>query len=288
MLSSLRFITGLRPSKPVLGSFVAIRSLSLLSRLNPSYKSTKKYIRVGRGPSSGKGKTSGRGQKGQKARGSVKPWFEGGQTPIQKLFPKVGFRNTKALKLNILNLNRIVQFKKEGRLDLKEGEVLNMRKMKKLGLITGSLKDGVKILSVGKEQLNFPLKVEATRASTQAIKAIEKADGEFTARYFTKFGLRVHLYPEHFLRTRGYIPLQARPIKKRHIDYYSNPQKRGYLIKENHPLLDAIKEAQTQVRTRRVVKKSLFEDALQKAKTVNQSAIGFSNSGVFKISDLKL
>lgn len=287
MLSSLKFITGLRSSKPVLGSFVATRSVSILSRLAPSYKSTKKYIRVGRGPSSGKGKTSGRGQKGQKARGKVKPWFEGGQTPIQKLFPKVGFRNSQAPVLKILNLNRIIEFHKDGRLNLKEGEVLDMRRMKKLGLITGTLRDGVKILADGKEKLNFPLKVEATRASTQAIKAIERAGGEFTARYFSRLSLRVHLHPEYFLRTKGYIPLPARPTRKKYIQFYSNPHKRGYLIKENHPYLQVIKAAQNNITTKKVEKKSWLENALQSANDVNNSAIGFSGSGVVKASDLK-
>ncbi len=51
--------------------------------------------RVGRGPGSGWGKTSTRGQKGQKSRsgGGVKPWFEGGQLPLQMRIPKFGFRS---------------------------------------------------------------------------------------------------------------------------------------------------------------------------------------------------
>lgn len=61
-------------------------------RLLTTHSQSKK---LGRGRSSGKGKTSGRGQNGQKSRGDGKiaPWFEGGQTPLTKRFPKRGFYN---------------------------------------------------------------------------------------------------------------------------------------------------------------------------------------------------
>lgn len=272
----------------MLGSLVSVRSLSLLGTLKPSYKSTFTEKRVGRGASSGYGKTSGRGQKGQKARGKVKSWFEGGQTPIFKLFPKSGFKNTSALRLNELNLFRIVEFIKDGRLQLKEGEVLDMRMMKKSGLITGNFRDGVKILANGKERLDFPIKIEATRASAEAIRAIEKAGGEFTARFFTRLGLRVHLHPKHFFSKTGYIPIQARPTSQKFIDYYSNPLKRGYLIKEDHPLLKAISDAKTAPPPKRVLKKTMLEGLLNQASTVNKSELGFNRSGVVKFSDLKL
>ncbi|KAH3688363.1 hypothetical protein WICPIJ_000650 [Wickerhamomyces pijperi] len=275
----------LNKSKLITGTtFQQVRSVSLLSHLHPSLNSTKSFKRVGRGPSSGYGKTSSRGQKGQKARGSVKPWFEGGQTPITKLFPKTGFKRVTALDLNIVNLQRIGDFIKSGRLHLKEGEVLDMRLMKRSGLVSGSLKDGVKILAEGKERFEYPIKIEATRASTEAIRAIERAGGEFTARYFSKLSLRAHINPEHFLLTRGHIPLQARPTKKRDIDYYSRVDKRGYLIKEDNSLLKAI--AQAQVAKPKIAKQD--NKTSIEASTVNESAAGFTNSGIFKLSDLKL
>lgn len=46
------------------------------------------------------------------------------------------------------------------------------------------------------------------------------------------------------LQKRGRIPLQARPVKRKDIDYYSNEKKRGYLVKENDPLLQQIQQAQ--------------------------------------------
>ncbi len=67
-----------------------------LNTLKPAAGSRKERTRVGRGIGSGLGKTAGRGHKGQFARsgkGKVKPGFEGGQMPLQRRLPKVGFRS---------------------------------------------------------------------------------------------------------------------------------------------------------------------------------------------------
>lgn len=220
-----------------------VKPISVLGTLQPSAGSTKNFKRLGRGPSSNKGKTSGRGQKGQKARSSVKPWFEGGQTPIYKLFPKLGFKNVHAKPLIPLNLDRILWFHKNNRLDLGEGEILTMKKMRDIGMITGNIKNGVKILAKGQFNMKIPLKIEASAASTKAIKAIEDAGGSFVARYFTKLSLKAHFNPEWFLRKRGRIPLPPRPIKRKDIEYYSKPEKRGYLIVENDPFYQKILDA---------------------------------------------
>lgn len=264
------------------------RQLSILGQLQPSDGSTKTYKRLGRGPSSGKGKTSGRGQKGQKARGKVKSWFEGGQTPIYKLFPKIGFTNVTSLELSELNLDKIMWFHKKGRLILEPGEVLDMKKMKDLGLVTGSIKHGVKVLADGKQYFNLPIKIEATRASKEAIKAIESAGGEFTARYFNKLGLRAHLSPEWFLNNRGRLPLQARPTKRKDIDYYSRPEKRGYLVKENHPLLQQIQGAKTGGHAglfKRSAKKSALETQLAAIEKTSGPAV--AESKVVTLQELK-
>ncbi len=66
-----------------------------LNSLKPSAGSKRSTKRVGRGSGSGSGKTCGRGQKGQKSRSgsSTRPWFEGGQLPLQMRIPKFGFRS---------------------------------------------------------------------------------------------------------------------------------------------------------------------------------------------------
>ncbi|BFZ64361.1 hypothetical protein YB2330_005504 [Saitoella coloradoensis] len=89
---------------------------SLLGDLSNVPSSYSKKIRRGRGPGSGKGKTAGRGTKGQKARSGkgMRVGFEGGQTPITRLFPKVGFHNVNSLDLAPLNLNRLQMWIKNG------------------------------------------------------------------------------------------------------------------------------------------------------------------------------
>src|SRR5690606_33075794 len=70
-----------------------------MNTLKPAAGARKDRVRVGRGIGSGLGKTAGRGHKGQYARtgkGKVKPGFEGGQMPLQRRLPKVGFRSRMA------------------------------------------------------------------------------------------------------------------------------------------------------------------------------------------------
>ena len=79
--------------------------MSILQDLQPAAGSTANRKRVGRGQGSGMGKTSTRGQKGQKSRSGykIKRGFEGGQMPIQKRMPKIGFfsRVAKAYSINV-------------------------------------------------------------------------------------------------------------------------------------------------------------------------------------------
>ena len=73
---------------------------------------TKRRKIVGRGTGTGLGKTSGHGQKGQKSRSgvSIKPWFEGGQSPLYRRIPKRGFNNarftTRYATINLSDLNK--------------------------------------------------------------------------------------------------------------------------------------------------------------------------------------
>ena len=143
-------------------------------KLNKLPKITKKKKkRLGRGYGSGKGgHTVGRGAKGQKARSKVKPWFEGGQTPLLKRLPlKRGKGKFKPLKpkpiivnlkyLNLLPKNTKVTLKsliKHGLVNKKEAE-----------------KFGVKILGDG--DLKLPLTVKLP-CSKRAAEKIKKAGGK--------------------------------------------------------------------------------------------------------------
>ena len=80
-----------------------------LNSISPAPGSKKPRLRVGRGASAGQGKTCGRGVKGQRARkgGYHKVGFEGGQMPLQRRLPKVGFRSMSAPRVAEVRLNEL-------------------------------------------------------------------------------------------------------------------------------------------------------------------------------------
>lgn len=85
--------------------------MSLLQDLRPAEGSTTNRKRVGRGQGSGTGKTAGKGNKGQKARSGykIKRHFEGGQMPLQKRVPKIGFfsRVVKPYSINVDKVKKV-------------------------------------------------------------------------------------------------------------------------------------------------------------------------------------
>lgn len=255
---------------------------SFLGHLEPNDGAVTQYRRVGRGASSGLGKTSGRGHKGQKARGKVPMWFEGGQTPFFKRFPKTGFNRANRRVFHELKLGRIQDFWKNGRLaEYKAGDKLTIADMRKTGLITGSIKDGVKILSNGSELYTVPLSIEASKASDASIKKIEELGHTFNAIYHTRLSLRASCAPNHILRKTGYLPLPARPTHRRDIGYYSNPDKRGYLLKDRSILLDFMGQTK---QTSKKISISQLDKLLANAST--KVTKDFQQSSTIKFSDL--
>lgn len=137
--------------------------------LKPAQGSTKRKRRVARGIGSGMGKTATRGTKGQKARRQIKPWFEGGQTPIHRRLPvKKGFRNVNHKEYAIVNLDDLEKH-------FKAGSEVTPEALQKAGVV-GKLLDGVKILAFG--ELSKKLTVKAHKFSKTAEEAITKAGGE--------------------------------------------------------------------------------------------------------------
>lgn len=142
--------------------------------LRPAPGAKKRRKRVGRGMGSGFGKTSGRGMKGQKARGSVRPGFEGGQTPLYRRLRKR--RGVSQAARNIGIFRRTYAEVNVGRLDERfdSGTVvtpellLQQRLLRKLG-------DGLRILGDG--ELTKPLTVRAHHFSAAARAKIEAAGG---------------------------------------------------------------------------------------------------------------
>ncbi|MFA5536613.1 MAG: 50S ribosomal protein L15 [Bacillota bacterium] len=140
-----------------------------LHELKPAAGSRKKASRVGRGMSSGSGKTSGRGHKGQKSRsgGGVKPGFEGGQMPLQRRLPKRGFTNIFKKEIVTVNVEELNRFE--------EGSEVTPTALMEARVIKG-IKDGVKLLGNG--NLEKPLTVKAHSFSKQAQEKIEAAGGK--------------------------------------------------------------------------------------------------------------
>ena len=134
--------------------------------------------RLGRGHSSGKGKTSGRGVKGQTARSGVAlAGFEGGQMPLYRRMPKRGFNNIFAKSYEILNLGRLQKAIDAKKLDT--SATIDATVLAAAGLVRNS-GDGVRLL--GKGELTAKVKLDIAGASKSAIAAVEKAGGSITVR----------------------------------------------------------------------------------------------------------
>ena len=137
----------------------------------PASKEAKARKRVGRGPGSGMGKTATRGENGQKSRSgvSIKPWFQGGQSPLYRRIPKRGFNNTrfetKFATINVGQLNKL----------FKDGDEVTPEVLKERGIIKKQL-SGIKVLSAG--VLDKKLTIKAQRFSSSAVTKIEEAGGK--------------------------------------------------------------------------------------------------------------
>lgn len=141
-----------------------------LSNLKPAFGSTKTRKRIGRGTGSGRGGTSTRGHKGAGSRSgtSSKVGFEGGQMPLQRRVPKVGFKNPNRKEYVGINLDILQELVEKFNLSAVDFDALKMH-----GLV--SRNDLVKIL--GRGELKAKLEVKAHAFTATAQKAIESAGG---------------------------------------------------------------------------------------------------------------
>lgn len=140
-----------------------------LNELSPSVP-RKNRKRIGRGNSSGWGKTAGKGSNGQNSRagGGVKPYFEGGQMPIYRRVPKRGFSNAIFKKeYTLLSLDLLNNFE--------DGETVSIETLFDKFLVKSIKKDGIKILGNG--ELTKKLTVKAHKVSKSAKAAIEAKGG---------------------------------------------------------------------------------------------------------------
>lgn len=144
-----------------------------LNELHDNPGATKKRMRVGRGPGSGKGKMGGRGIKGQKARSGVAiNGYEGGQMPLYMRLPKRGFNKPNRLRFSVVNLGLIEKFIGEGKLD--GSATITEDALIASGLVRRKL-NGVRVLAKG--EITSKVSLAVTGASKSAIEAIEKAGG---------------------------------------------------------------------------------------------------------------
>ena len=139
-----------------------------LNDMRPDPGSRPSAKRVGRGIGSGLGKTCGRGHKGQKSRkgGFHKVGFEGGQMPLQRRLPKVGFRSRKALTRAEIRLNELASV---------EGEVVDLTSLVKARVIGQGIKSA-KIIASG--EIARAVTVRGLGVTKGARAAIEAAGGK--------------------------------------------------------------------------------------------------------------
>ena len=146
-----------------------------LNELSDNPGATKKRMRVGRGPGSGKGKTAGRGIKGQKSRSGVAiSGYEGGQMPLYQRLPKRGFNKPNRKAFAVVNLGQIQKFIDEKK--LKAGDI-GEDALVESGLVRRK-KDGIRVLAKG--EITSKVQLTVTGASKSAVEAVEKAGGSLT------------------------------------------------------------------------------------------------------------
>ena len=142
-----------------------------LNTLKPSAGAKRARLRVGRGASAGQGKTCGRGVKGQRARkgGYHKVGFEGGQMPIQRRLPKVGFRSALSATRAEVRLGELAKI---------EDAVIDLAALKKAGIVAVTA-ERAKVMLSGKIEKAVTLKGLAVTRGARA--AIEAAGGKIEA-----------------------------------------------------------------------------------------------------------
>jgi large subunit ribosomal protein L15 len=141
-----------------------------LSNLKPAEGSTKNRKRIGRGTGSGRGGTSTRGHKGAGSRSGYKSkvGFEGGQMPLQRRVPKVGFKNPNRVEYVGVNLDVL-----QGLVEKFDLKTISFDTLKEHGLI--SKNDLIKIMGRGEVKVKIDVKAHAFTAAAQ--KAIEALGG---------------------------------------------------------------------------------------------------------------
>ena len=148
--------------------------MDILSNLKYAEGSRKKKKRVGRGQGSGYGGTSTKGHKGQRSRSGAKfrPWFEGGQMPLQRRVPKFGFKNINRVEYITINLDDSQALIDSGK--------ISETKIDKEYLLTRKLIKGrnMPLKVLGNGDIKTKIEITADAFSKTAIDKIEKGGGK--------------------------------------------------------------------------------------------------------------
>ena len=141
-----------------------------LHELSPNPGSRKRRKRIGRGDSSGWGKTAGRGEKGQKSRtgSTIRPFFEGGQIPLFRRLPKRGFKNPDRVEYQLVNLSLLEA-------NFAAGDVVDLEALRAKNLLAKDA-EVIKVLANG--NLTKALTVKADKFSAAAKAKIESLGGK--------------------------------------------------------------------------------------------------------------
>lgn len=149
-----------------------------LNQLADNEGARRRKLKVGRGSSSGLGKTCGRGVKGAKARTGTKVYgFEGGQMPLYMRLPKRGFKNIFANDFAEVGLSRIQKAIDEKKLDA--ASKITEESLRKAGVARRS-RHGIRLLG---GELGAKLDIEVAGASSAALEAITQAGGSVTLSF---------------------------------------------------------------------------------------------------------
>ncbi|MCL5021235.1 MAG: 50S ribosomal protein L15 [Bacteroidetes bacterium] len=148
--------------------------MNILGNLKYAPGARKKTKRIGRGVGSGHGKTAGKGHKGQRSRSGdqIRPWFEGGQMPLNRRIPKFGFNSPFRVEYQVVNVSTLGRLAETGK--LADG-VVTPDVLYKLGAVS---KKSAPVKILGDGNLSAKLQVTANAFSKSASEKIAAAGGK--------------------------------------------------------------------------------------------------------------
>jgi len=147
--------------------------MNVLGNLKYAPGARKKVKRLGRGVGSGHGKTAGKGHKGQRSRSGdqIRPWFEGGQMPLNRRIPKFGFVSPFRVEYQVVNVSTLGKLAESGKLT---GGVVTPEILYKVGAVS---KKTLPVKILGDGTLSTKLDVTANAFSASALEKIKAAGG---------------------------------------------------------------------------------------------------------------